>query len=115
GGVFVDHAALGTVAIIDPALDRIAQIVAVDNGIDATGELSSGDTAFLASATANRITVLNETTASVTGVVGVGLAPSALAVDPTRQEVYVANAGSANVSVIGGSSPAVVATIAVGA
>ncbi len=60
------------------------------------------------------VSVINETTGTVTATIAVGENPAAVAVDPTLHTAYVANLGG-TVSVINEATNAVTATIPVGA
>ncbi|MGH9131477.1 MAG: YncE family protein [Acidimicrobiales bacterium] len=48
-------------------------------------------TVFVANAGDNDVSVIDEATNQVTGAIGVGDGPSAIAVDPTTGNIYVAN------------------------
>src|SRR5436189_20063 len=58
--------------------------------------------------------VADQSTNTVTATIAVGTTPEELAVTPNGTEVYVANEGSNNVSVIDTSTNAVTATVDVG-
>ncbi len=57
-------------------------------------------TVFVANAGDNDVSVIDEATNQVTGAIGVGDGPSAIAVDPTTGNIYVANGTAGTVSVI---------------
>ena len=69
--------------------------------------------AYVANSGANTVSVLDLVYLRPDRTLQVGAQPSALAVNPIRDEVYVVNTQSGSVSVIDGSSNSVVSTIAV--
>jgi YVTN family beta-propeller protein len=69
--------------------------------------------AYISNGSRNTVTVLDLVYLRQDRTLQVGLNPSALAVNPTRNEVYVANAQSGTVSVINAETNRVVATIPV--
>jgi len=60
------------------------------------------------------VSVINTATSTVTGTIGVGADPSAVAADPAAGTAYVANQGDNTVSVINTATSTVTATIGVG-
>jgi YVTN family beta-propeller protein len=60
------------------------------------------------------VSVIDETTGTVTATIDVGSGPDAVAVDPTAHTAYVTNGGNATVSVIDETTGTVTATIDVG-
>ena len=80
------------------------------NAVGAEGQTK----AYVVSAGANLVTVIDTATGSVAGTVPVGTNPSRVVVSRDGAHAYVANTGSASVSVIDTASDAVTQTIAVG-
>ena len=67
--------------------------------------------AFVACAGSDVVMVLDREQDAVAAVIGVGRGPVGVAADPARNRVYVANAGSGNISVIDAAAGRVVATL----
>lgn len=59
------------------------------------------------------VTVINETSGAIVSTVPVGGYPEAAAVDPSTDDIYVANFGSDNVSIVSGSTNTVIGTVGV--
>lgn len=69
--------------------------------------------AWITNGGSNSVTVLDLVNMQPAATIGVGANPTAIAVNPKRDEVYVTNSGSASLSVIGAKSNRVEATIGV--
>ena len=72
------------------------------------------DTAYVANAGSNNVSVIDGATDTVTANVPVGSNPMGVAVDNVSDTIYVTNAGSDNVSVIDGATDTVTANVPVG-
>ncbi|MFI2635013.1 YncE family protein, partial [Streptomyces collinus] len=72
------------------------------------------DTAYVANAGDDTVSVISSTTNQVIATVGVGDSPFGVAVDPPRARAYVTNAVDGTVSVINTRTNRVIATIPVG-
>src|SRR5262249_3415128 len=70
--------------------------------------------AYVVSAGANLVTVIDTATGSVAGTVPVGTNPSRVAISRDGTRAYVTNTGSASVSVIDTATDTVTSTISVG-
>src|SRR6185503_4031101 len=66
---------------------------------------------YVANRGSNSVSVIDVFAFKVIKTIPVGQQPSALAVNPKKNEIYVANAESNNISVIDAEKSAVVATI----
>lgn len=82
-------------------------------GVD-VAEFGANGTVWIGNRTGNKVEVVNETSYKIYGNVSVGTAPERLETEPTLKEEWVANYGSANLSVVNITSRAVIHTIALG-
>jgi YVTN family beta-propeller protein len=82
--------------------------------IAAAGHAEAQTKAYVVSAGANLVTVIDTATGSVAGTVPVGANPSRVAISGDGARAYVSNTGSVSVSVIDTTTDTVTATIAVG-
>lgn len=73
---------------------------------------SNGDV-YVSDGTFDEVTVIDGTTNSIVGTVGVGSSAGDLAYDPANGDVYVLNSGSDNVTVISGTNQHTIANIPV--
>lgn len=64
--------------------------------------------------TGSNVAIINDSTNTLYRVITVGSNPQGIAYDPLRNEIFIADNGSANVDVVNGSTDSVVATIGVG-
>ncbi len=69
--------------------------------------------AWITNGGSNSVTVLDLVNMQQAGTIAVGTDPTAIAVNPKRDEVYVANAGSGTVSILDAKKSQVVATVGV--
>jgi YVTN family beta-propeller protein len=70
--------------------------------------------AYVASTTANTVSVIDTLTGTVLGTIPVGAGPTRVAIAPDGSRAYVSNRGSDSIAVIDTNTDAVVATIPVG-
>lgn len=106
-----------TVVASEAGSNSVAATVAIGNQPYAyTSAYDSGrGEIFVACYSSNNVTVLSDTTNAVVANIAVGVNPYAIAYDPARGEVFVANQGSTStVSVISDSNNTVVATLTIG-
>jgi YVTN family beta-propeller protein len=89
--------------------------IAVGGGPDGVAVDPAVHTAYVTNINDDSVSVIDETSRTVTGTIGVGGGPFAVAMDATDHTAYVTNGGNGTVSVIDEATGAVTATIAVGA
>lgn len=77
-------------------------------------EDKSGQLFVTGGSSINKVAVFNATTGAIVTVVGVGAYPYGIVYDSAKGEMFVANDGSDNVTVISGATDTVVANISVG-
>lgn len=75
------------------------------------GVVAWGDRLFLAETEAARVVVLDRSTCGIIHTEPVGAAPYALAVDPVRERIWVANAGGRSLSVLDAKSGATLGAV----
>lgn len=111
GQVFIANSGAGTVSVIDGSTDRVSQILEV-GGMPTTPTFdpSNGDMYL---PTGGAVDVIAPSSAKVVASIPVGGNPAVL-YDPVNNQLYVANFGSASVSIIDGATDRVTSTLAVG-
>jgi YVTN family beta-propeller protein len=111
GQVFVANFGDGTVSVIDGSTNTVTAVLMVGGGpFTPTFDPSNGDMYL---PTGSEVDVIAPNSASVVKSIPVGSDPAVL-YDPENNQLYVANFGSATVSIIAGANNRVVSTLSVG-
>ena len=92
---------------LQPAVSCMACLLAL---LSAT--VADAQTAYVANADTNAVTVLDTATNAVTATIAVGIAPREVAITRDATRAFVANTGSNSISVIDTASQSVTATVA---
>jgi YVTN family beta-propeller protein len=104
----------GTLSMVNGATNAVTKVTVGLNPWDGAVDPTTG-TAYVANAYDNDVSVVSESSGTVTGTIGVGSGPFGVAVDPDTGTLYVANAGDNTVSVVDEATQTVTATVNVGA
>jgi YVTN family beta-propeller protein len=96
-----------------PQLGKVGTLVPVAANSDHVAVTPNGEYAYVASATANVVTVVDLTTGKVVTVIPVGHGPVDVALDASGQNAYVSNAEDGTVSVIDTATQKVTATLTI--
>ncbi|MCI4369207.1 MAG: YncE family protein, partial [Thermoplasmata archaeon] len=121
GQIFVTEGQSDAVTVVNATTFKVATIVRLayypfGAAYDpANGELLFTDQSHLSNHLANGdLLAINGSTGLVVGTVGVGSEPTAITYDPANRDVYVADFGGGNVTVLNGTTLNSVASISIG-
>jgi|HubBroStandDraft_1064217.scaffolds.fasta_scaffold00229_17 YVTN family beta-propeller protein len=121
GDVYVANYGSGNLTILNAAMDSVTPTnVSVGSHPDAVAFAAATDELFVANQGADpglvpgTVSIVNASNGSVARTVTVGFGPTAMAWDPTEDELYVTDANSSNVSVLSGSNSTDVSASPVG-